>query len=95
MTRIKHTPIPLLKDVAVLHSYTPYFMKVKIKTVNELSGNVLDGTDLGGQELGNVRASVLLLVAGEKFSILLFCLRLEKRLWKSLCSPEKEETRSL
>lgn len=83
----EHTPddknkaaISLLKDVAVLLSYTPYSIKVKIKTVNELSGKVLDGTGLGGQELGNVWASVLLLVAGEKFSILLFCLRLEKHL---------------
>lgn len=83
----EHTPddknkaaISLLKDVAVLLSYTPYSIKVKIKTVNELSGKVLDGTGLGGQKLGNVWASVLLLVAGEKFSILLFCLRLEKHL---------------
>lgn len=31
------------------------------------------------------------LTAGEKFNILLFCLRLEKHLWKSLCSPEIEQ----
>lgn len=81
------------KSGPVLPSCTHYIIEVNIKQRQWMSCPVwywllLIWEDRNWEMSGHLSCW---LTAGEKFNILLFSLRLEKHLWKSLCSPEIEQ----